>query len=63
MVISGEEATRAVGTDLQQGDGDEDASHDVDVPREPALQRLDAAFREDGLVPFALQLQGDTTLP
>ena len=52
-----------VGTDLQQGDGDEDAGHDVDVPREPALQRLDAAFREDGLVPFALQLQGDTTPP
>ena len=39
----------------------EDAGHDVNVPWEPPLQRLDAAFREDGLVPFALQLQGNRT--
>lgn len=50
---------RAVGTDLEQGDGNEDTSHDVDIPWQPAFQRLDAAFREDELVPLALQLQED----
>lgn len=52
---------QAPGTHLQQRDGDEDASHNVNVAREPAFQRLDAAFREDGLVPLALQLQKNTT--
>lgn len=46
---------------LQQGDGDEDAGHDVNIARKPALQRLDAAFCEDGLVPLALQLKGNST--
>lgn len=50
-------------THLQQGDGDEDTSHNVDVPGKPALQSLDAPLREDELIPLALQLQRNTQQP
>lgn len=53
MRRGGEEAG---GPYLQQRDGDEDTSHYVDISRKPALQGLDAAFREDGFVPLTLGL-------
>lgn len=50
------EGEEAGGPYLQQRDGDEDTSHYVDIARKPALQRLDAAFREDVFVPLTLGL-------
>lgn len=40
---------------LQQRDDDEDDGHRVEVPRNPFLQRSDAAFSVDMITPLPLQ--------